>query len=144
MLSSISPTGWKHHMPSSRSTPTAEWRSRHPVLVLEAQSLGSVAVIRSLGRGGYPVHACDPRVDALGLLSKYVHAKAICPNYDQEAFQPWLRQYIRQYNIQAIIPSEALLLALRTVFSEFTHLLPFSNQPKTLFSGMSKSDLFES
>jgi len=120
------------------------WRSQLPVLVVEAQAMGSIATIRSLGRGGYPVHACATRMDALGLLSNYAHTKIICPDYDQDNFLPWLRQYIQQNNIRAIIPSEGLLLTLRPVFAEFVHLLPFSNQANILYGGMSKFDLFKS
>lgn len=120
------------------------WRSQFPVLVVESNAMGSIGVIRSLGRGGYPVHACARFKDALGLLSNYAHTKVVCPNYDQETFLPWLRHYIQHNNIRAIIPSEGLLLALRPVFSEFAHLFPFSNQTEILYGGMSKFDLFES
>ena len=42
------------------------WRRELPVLVPEAETLGAIGVIRSLGRAGYPVHACAV-AEALGL-----------------------------------------------------------------------------
>ena len=44
----------------------------NPAVVLQASGPNSVAIIRSLGRLGVPVIACDQDSRALGLLSKYV------------------------------------------------------------------------
>ena len=52
-------------------TQTRTQRSAFPVLVPEAHAIGMIAVIRSLGRAGYPVHAAASRPDALGLQSKF-------------------------------------------------------------------------
>lgn len=43
----------------------------NPAVVLQASGPNSVAIIRSLGRLGVPVIACDQDSRALGLLSKY-------------------------------------------------------------------------
>lgn len=118
------------------------WRARHPVLVSEAQTTGAIAVIRSLGRAGYPVHAIAPRDDALGLRSNFAARAGPCPPYGDPAFLDWLRGYVARYGIQAIVPSEALLLALRPAIEEFGPLLPFGDDPAILYAGMSKFDLF--
>lgn len=116
------------------------WRRDFPVLVMDADVLGAVGVIRSLGRSGYPVHACSTREDALGLLSKFSHARTICPEYHTSAFLGWLRQYVARHGIRAIVPTEGLLLALRPVWLEFCELLPFSHDAGILYAGMSKYD----
>jgi hypothetical protein len=129
-------------MPRSSDHAAPSWRNQLPVLVFESNAMGSVAVIRSLGRVGYPVHACARFHNALGFLSRYASERVVCPMYETEEFLPWLRAYIRQYNIRAFVPSEGLLLTIRPVFSEFAHLIPFHEQEQVLYSGMSKFDLF--
>jgi len=104
--------------------------------------MGSLAVIRSLGRARYPVHACSSRPDALGLRSNFAQTTAISPEDDKD-FVGWLRDYVRRENIRAVIPSERVLLAVRHIFKDFAPLLPFSPCPQILYSGLSKFDLFE-
>jgi hypothetical protein len=120
------------------------WRASNPVLVAEAQTLGAIAVIRSLGRAGYPVHACSWQADALGLSSNKAVASVVCPSYDQPEFLTWLRDQVAVRGIRAIIPSEGMLLALRPAFKEFSSLLPFCPDECTLYAGMSKCDVFKS
>jgi len=112
-------------------------------MVMEAQTLGSIAVIRSLGRAGYPVHACANQPEALGFFSHYASYCAVNPHFEEESFLPWLRHYIRANGIRAIIPSESLLLTIRSCFAEFQHLLPLSKDAHTVYMGLSKFDLFE-
>lgn len=119
------------------------WRHERPVLVAEAQNLGAIGVIRSLGRGGYPVHACSRQEDALGLRSNYATAAVVCPPYESATFLDWLREYIARNRIALIIPSESFLLALRPVFDEFASLLPYGNDSSTVYAGMSKCDVFQ-
>ena len=119
------------------------WRLAFPVLVAEAHSLGSIAVIRSLGRAGYPVHACSYRAEALGLYSRFAHVRVVCPAYRDPTFLDWFRRYIKQHRIRAIIPSEGLLLAIRTSFSEFSPLLPYSSSESIVYAAMSKADQIE-
>lgn len=128
---------------SSQPSPVASWRRELPTLVVDAQALGAIGVIRSLGRAGYPVHACASRPDALGLRSRYASSRAVCPRYEEDAFLPWLRGYVQQHGIRAIVPSEGLLLALRPVFPKFIHLLPVSKDEAVVYAGMSKCDVFE-
>jgi predicted ATP-grasp superfamily ATP-dependent carboligase len=120
------------------------WRSALPVLVLDAQAIGSIAVIRSLGRAGYPVHAASSDVNALGLHSRMAKFRAVHPQYaDRPAFIAWLKEYVRQHAIRAIVPSEGAFVAIRDVFSEFASLIPFSARPEVLYAGLSKFDLFK-
>lgn len=121
----------------------AAWRHERPVLVAEAQTMGAIGVIRSLGRGGYPVHACARQDRALGLLSNYASATVVCPPYESASFLDWLREYIRRHGIELIIPSESFLLALRPAFDGFAGLLPFGKDQTTLYAGMSKCDVFQ-
>lgn len=116
------------------------WRSEYPVLVAEAQTLGSIGVIRSLGRVGYPVHSFSSDPSALGFESRYNGAHIESPNYENPHFIDWLSAYIRTNRIRAIIPSEGLLLAIRPHFHEFSPLLPYSENQDIVFAGMSKAD----
>jgi peptidoglycan/xylan/chitin deacetylase (PgdA/CDA1 family) len=118
-------------------------RKEYPVLVAEAHTMGSLAVIRSLGRAGYPVHACSSRPDAVGFWSNYSCARAAHPDYEKAEFADWLRLYIRKHQIRAIIPSEGMLLALRPRFNEYADLFPLTQQPELVYRVMSKSDVFE-
>ena len=47
--------------------------------MVQADSLGAVAVIRSLGRAGYRVHAASTRSDALGFRSRYAEEGTTSP-----------------------------------------------------------------
>lgn len=110
------------------------------MLVTEAHALGAIAVIRSLGRAGYPVHASAQMADALGLQSRYLHQRYLSPKYDSSEFLPWIRRLIDDKKIRAIIPSESLLLAIRPYFQEFSALLPYSRTEEVVYAGMSKVD----
>jgi len=119
------------------------WRGKHPVLVVQADTLGALAVIRSLGRAGYPVHACSTETNAVGFASRFPASKVVCPSYGSAQFLPWLRDYVHRHGIEAIVPSESLLLCLRPVLSEFAPLLCCSQDEETLYAALSKFDLFE-
>ena len=121
---------------------TAHWRQRNAVLVTEAHSMGGIAAIRSLGRAGYPVYACASERNALGLASRYATGALVAPEYHDSQFIPWLRDVIARNNIKAIVPSEGLLLAIRSKLAEFAHLIPVSQRDDVLYRGLSKADLF--
>jgi predicted ATP-grasp superfamily ATP-dependent carboligase len=110
--------------------------------VVQAETLGALAVIRSLGRAGYYVHACSTRDDALGLMSRFAAESVVCPDYKSASFLGWLRGYLQAHAISAIVPSESLLLAMRPCFDEFSHLLSGCQEEKALYAGLSKFDLF--
>ena len=42
-----------------------------PAIVLQASGPNALGIVRSLGRAGIPVIACDHDPDALGLVSRY-------------------------------------------------------------------------
>lgn len=114
------------------------------VLVSESHTIGSIAVIRSLGRGGYKVLACSSRADALGFRSCYVHKPLVSPAYDSgNEFLAWLDTMLTRYDVQCIIPSEGFLLAVRSRFQTIRHLLPLSSNETEVYRGMSKFDLFD-
>lgn len=117
------------------------WRRDLPVLVVEAQSMGAIGVIRSLGRAGYPVHACAQSPQALGLQSRYRRTAVVCPEYGRPEFHDWLRRYVRDHGIRAIIPSEGFALAIRPAFAEFSGLIPFPGREEIFYGGLSKADV---
>lgn len=127
----------------SRSAEGAgDWRRAFPVLVPEAQALGSIGVIRSLGRAGYPVYAAASDPSALGLSSRFAKAALIHPRHDTDQFVPWLRRTRAEYGIRAIVPSEGFLHAIRDEFDEFAPLMPISQDRRAVFEQLSKHDLF--
>ncbi len=126
-------------MPEAAQVMTPAQRSALPVLVPDAHAIGMIAVIRSLGRAGYPVHACAGRADALGLLSRFVRHAAQCPGYGDPGFLPWLAAYVEAHDIRCIVPSEAFLLAIRPVFASYAHLLPIPGDTDRVYGCLSKS-----
>lgn len=118
------------------------WRKNYPVLVAHAETLGALAVIRSLGRAGFPVHAVSHQEDALGFASRYTVKPTEAPDYSSPKFFDWLNDYIKEYNIKAIVPSEAMLLALESRYEEYAKYLPFSQRKEVVYAGLSKFDLF--
>jgi predicted ATP-grasp superfamily ATP-dependent carboligase len=129
--------------PDGRAVVAVEWRPEHPVMVAEAQAVGSVGVIRSLGRAGYPVHAVSASREALGLRSRFATRSAVSPAYTAPDFIPWLRGYIRDFGIRAIVPSEGFLFAIRDTWSEFIHLMPIPADRQVVFRALSKYEFFE-
>lgn len=123
------------------------WRQRHAVLVPDAQALGMIGVIRSLGKAGYLVHASSNERDALGLASNFTSKPAINPPYRDGCFIKWLRTYVNENKIELIIPSEGFLHAIEPHFDEFSSLLPVSRNKEITYRAFSKIDvarLFES
>ena len=112
-----------------------------PVLVFEAQAIGMIGVIRSLGRAGYQVHAASARADAPGLQSRYASRKAVHPAYHEPAFLPWLHDYVRTEQIAAIVPSEAFLLAIEPVYAQYRRLLPDAPPADVLYRCFAKADV---
>lgn len=117
------------------------WRSGFHILVTDVHALGAIAVVRSLGRAGYRVHACDSDSNAVGLQSRYVTASIVAPDYSDAAFIDWLRTYLSENPIRLIIPSEGFLHAIRPWFSEFQRFLPLSDDPEIVYRAFSKIDV---
>ena len=109
------------------------------MLVPDAHAIGMIAVIRSLGRAGYPVHAGADHAEALGLASTFATRSAIYPAYDDAAFLPWLADYVSAHDIRAIVPSEGFLIAIRGVFERYAQLLPISSDSRLVYESLSKA-----
>ena len=129
--------------PGARPAFEPGWRGEYPVLVPEAHAVGSVGVIRSLGRAGYPVHAVSASAGALGLRSRFATRAVISPAYLTPDFIPWLRDYIRDLRIRVIVPSEGFLFAIRDAWSEFAPLMPIPSDRQVVFRALSKYEFFE-
>ena len=117
-------------------------RGAFPVFVPEAHTLGAIAVIRSLGRAGYPVIAASSSADGLGLVSNFTKTAVVSPGYDQQGYLSWLDQVLAVHEVRAIIPSEGFLLAIEEDYRKYSNLIPFSQDPKKVFEGLSKFDFF--
>ena len=123
---------------------TPSQRARHPVLVPDAHAIGSIAVIRSLGRAGYQVHACASNPDALGLQSRYASVGVHCPAYTDPAFHDWLSTYVADHRIESIVPSEGFLLAVRPHFERYAPLMPIPGDADKVYHSLSKSAVLAS
>src|SRR5438874_8128367 len=121
------------------------WRRHRRVLVTDAQAMGSIGVVRSLGRAGYRVYAASDRPEALGLHSKYAYRSLIYPSHgaDRADFRAWLYATIAREGISSVVPSESVLLAMRSDYDKISALIPLSRNPAIVYAGMSKCDLFE-
>jgi predicted ATP-grasp superfamily ATP-dependent carboligase len=113
------------------------------ILVPQADSLGAIAVIRSLGQHGYQVHAASTKPNALGCRSSFARYSHTSPSYQSHDYLPWLRQIITTHQIQAIVPSEGFLLAIKSNFSEFAALMDIPGDEDTVYACLSKVDVFD-
>jgi hypothetical protein len=120
---------------------TAEWRSSRRILVMEASALGMIAVIRSLGRAGYRVHAGSSNPDAMGLRSRYAAQSVVHPEYNDPQFLGWLETYVAEHGISAIVPSESFLHAIRPLFAKYATLMPVNPQEDIVYRALSKCDV---
>ncbi|HRX86059.1 MAG TPA: hypothetical protein P5572_13650 [Phycisphaerae bacterium] len=118
------------------------WRSRHTVLVTDAETLAGIGVIRALGRAGYRMVAAADRAGALGLRSNYANAAHVRPATTHPDFLPWLRRTLEAHAVDVIVPGHAVLVALRPVWDEFNSRLPFSRERDIVDCGLSKYALF--
>lgn len=113
------------------------------VLVPQADSLGAVAVIRSLGSHGYKVHAASSSPQALGCYSNFANFRHQTPAYNKTVeYIAWLRTTVKHYGIVAIIPSEGFLLAIKDYFEEFSNLLGLSKNKDIVYGCLSKVYVF--
>jgi predicted ATP-grasp superfamily ATP-dependent carboligase len=112
-------------------------------MVVDAQAMGSLGVIRSLGSAGYRVVAVACAASAIGLQSKYASRKLVAPSYHDRSFLDWLRRSIKVEGIRAIVPSEGFLRAIRPAYSELASLLPMPTDTRKVYESLSKFDLFD-
>lgn len=124
------------------SAPLVErnWRDQRAVLVTGAETIAGIAVIRSLGRAGYRVHAVSADASALGFRSTFAFTTAVHPAVGTPAFLEWLRALVRKQGIDLIVPTEHVLVALRDGFGEFAALLPVHDDASIVYRGLSKYD----
>jgi hypothetical protein len=117
----------------------------HTILVVDANAMGSLACIRSLGRAGHRVIATSEHDAAIGFGSRYADACLIQPPYSPATpFIDWLDRIIEQNSVDCIIPTEGLLLAIRPWLSRYQHLLPIAQNEDEMYRAFSKFDLFSS
>jgi len=102
-----------------------------------------LAAIRSLGRAGYRVHAASPMSDAIGFASRYCAARTVCPPLSTPSYIEWLRCYVAEQAINAIVPGGAFLLAIEPWFEEFQPLLPIARDRHIVYRALSKTEVFE-
>ena len=115
-----------------------------PVLVADVHALGMLGVLRSLGRAGYETHGYSSQADALGLYSRYNDRPVRAPGYDDPVFADWLYGYLAEHSIRALIPTEALLLALRARIEDFRRWLPALPESAVVYRCLSKCDVLSS
>lgn len=99
---------------------------REQILIFDADAIGMIAAIRSLGRGGYRPHAVSSKPDALGFKSRFAYRTGVHPDYSEAEFIHWLRDYVREHSIRGIVCDEAVLTAIHDHYDEFSHLIPDS------------------
>lgn len=120
----------------------------HAVLVVDCKALGMIAVVRSLGRAGYKVHAVSSDRDALGFHSSFCSVDVCHPPYADASFLPWLQDYVQCNRIAAIIPSEAFSHAIRSEFEKYRSLIldaaPVSTREVCLSKVAAQRPLLES
>jgi hypothetical protein len=112
------------------------------ILVPQAESFGTIAVIRSLGQHGYKVHATASDKQALGCQSNFSYMNHYSPGYEDPAYYSWLQELIANHKIKAIIPSEGFLLSIKDHFTEFAHLLPINSDADIVYGCLSKRYVF--
>lgn len=116
-------------------------RRTQAVLVPQAQAIGMIGVIRSLGAAGYRVHAVSSDAEALGLQSAFATHTAVHPDYTDAGFLPWLDAYLAKHQIAAIVPSEGFLLAVEPAYARYRSLIPDATEPEVLYRAFAKADV---
>lgn len=126
---------------SSQSSP----QQLPAVLVTDAAQRASLAVVRSLGRAGVPVIACDTSTAAIAGASRYCQRYVICPDSRQAPleFIDWVASYCRKNDISVVFPitetsSQALLMhrqrleGIRLPFTDFDRLIKIADKASLL------------
>ncbi len=115
------------------------------ILVTDAKAIGSVAIIRSLGRAGYFIVAGSVETDALGFYSGYVDKKVVTPDPSKSVrrFKEWFFNYVKKEDIKVVIPSGQIIDSLLPEYEEVSSIIPFFMRDKeTFLSGFKKYNLF--
>jgi hypothetical protein len=121
----------------------AELRSDIDILVTHAHAIGNIAVVRSLGRAGFRVHAATSDPGASVLRSNHVSFPAVHPDYESREFVPWVLDYVARHNIRVIIPSEGFLVASQPIFQQLASLMPLPSDWTIVERSFSKTLYFD-
>jgi predicted ATP-grasp superfamily ATP-dependent carboligase len=87
----------------------------HSVLVTDGEERSALAVVRSLGRAGYVVHAGARRARSLSAASRWTTGALVTPDPLREptAFADAVVAYVREHAIDFVVPvTDASMLAL--------------------------------
>ncbi len=87
----------------------------YSVLVTDGEERSALAVVRSLGRAGYRVHAGARRADALAASSRWAARVVVTPDPLREAgaFADAVVEYVREEAIDFVVPvTDASMLAM--------------------------------
>lgn len=93
------------------------------VLLLDGEQRSALAVLRSLGRGGYEVHVASSAVPCLSGSSRFAKSQRKCPDPGREPadFITWVRDTSRDLSVDFVFPvtdtSTMLLAPLRERWS---------------------------
>lgn len=113
------------------------------VLVLDAQTRNSLAVIRSLGKKGIEVTACEDTKFATAFYSKYCVKRVVYPSpeHDLEYFINYMLNLVKKENYEVIFPitdkTAVPICKYKKEFSEYT-IVPLPNYP-TLMKARDKA-----
>jgi predicted ATP-grasp superfamily ATP-dependent carboligase len=86
-----------------------------PVMVTDGEQRAALAIVRSLGRAGYPVHVCSSRFPSLAGASRHARSESSVPDPlgQPDGYARRVADRIRQTGATVVIPvTEASLLAL--------------------------------
>lgn len=117
-------------------------RDSKSILVPAAHSRGGIAVIRSLGRAGYRVHAAAAHPKALGLSSSFATARVVHPPVSSDALCSWLKDYVDKHGIDLIIPGGGIGPETCKPTVQLQTLFPTSSDPSVFAVSRSKYNLF--
>ncbi len=113
------------------------------ILVVDANVMGALACIRSLGRAGHRIIATSESPKAIGFYSRYANVSLVQPPYNPaSSFIKWLDHLIEQHDIDCIIPTEGLLLAIRPWIACYQCLIPIPQSQEEMYRAFSKFDFF--
>ncbi len=88
---------------------------RPPVVVTDGEQRAALAVVRSLGRAGYPVHVCSSRRASLAGASRYAASDSAVPDPlgSAEDYAKAIGERVRSTGAAVLLPvTEASLLGL--------------------------------
>lgn len=113
------------------------------VVVSHAHALGNTAVVRSLGRAGFRVHAFTDDPTASILKSRFVTCPVVTPAYTSPEFATWVLDYVRRNDVRLVVPSEGFLVATNRLFAELAPLMPLPQDWRIVERSFAKTLYFD-